>query len=269
MMNILYAVFTGIFVEWLKGLKKRIRKAANSRGFTCDGCGVELFDYPIHRLCTACEEGLRCNDGRTCDKCGRKTLAEGVCLSCKGRAPRFDKGFSPFVYRGESASFVNRIKTSNPTLALYFAEKMADCFIKRATGIEKFLQENAEPLLIIPVPLTKARLRERGYNQAALLAERVLEVLQEKGYCAELCGDILLKRKDTAQQKHMDFASRMENVAGAYHIAKRKECRGRTVLLIDDILTTGATGSECASRLLAAGAERVLFLTGASLPEQK
>ena len=268
-MNMLYAVFTGIVVEWFQRLKKRIRKVAGAHGFTCDGCGKELFDYPTHRLCLSCEEGLRRNDGRTCDKCGRKTLAEGVCLSCKGRAPRFDKGISPFVYRGESASFVNRIKTSNPTLALYFAERMAECLIERVTEIEKFLQEDTEPLLLLPVPMTKARLRERGYNQAVLLAERVLDVLQEKGYRAELREDILLKRKDTAQQKHMDFASRVENVAGAYHIAKRKDCRGRTVLLIDDILTTGATGSECSSRLLSAGARRVLFLTGASLPEQK
>ena len=269
MMNMLYAVFTEIFVEWFRGLKKRIRKAAGSYGFTCDGCGAELFDYPVHRLCKTCEDGLRLNNGRTCDKCGRKTLAEGVCLSCKGRAPRFDKGISPFVYRGESASFVNRIKTSNPTLALYFAEKMAECFIERFVDAERFLQEDIGPLLLIPVPLTKARMRERGYNQAELLAERVSDVLQEKGYRVELREDILLKKKDTAQQKHMDFASRLENVAGAYHIAKRKECRGRTVLLIDDILTTGATGSECASRLLSAGADRVVFLTGASLPEQK
>ena len=107
------------------------------------------------------------------------------------------------------------------------------------------------------------------FTERVLHLDKVKKFLQDKGYRVELREDILLKQRDTAQQKHMDFASRMENVAGAYHIAKRKECRGRTVLLIDDILTTGATGSECASRLLAAGAERVLFLTGASLPEQK
>ena len=256
-------------MEWFHRLKKRIRSLSNARGFTCDGCGKELFDYPMHRLCEVCEAGLRFNDGRTCPKCGRKTLAEGVCLSCKGRAPRFTKGMSPFVYRGESASFVNRIKTSNPTLALYFAERMAECLLAQFEGIEDYLGVGEDVLLLIPVPLTKKRLRERGYNQATLLAERIFEVLQEKGYRVELREDILLKRKDTEQQKHMDFSSRMENVAGAYHVAERKACRGRTMVLIDDILTTGATGSECASRLLSAGAVDVFFLTGASLPEQK
>ena len=256
-------------MEWFERWKKRIRGWARTRGFTCDGCGKELFDYPAHRLCGQCENAMRLNDGKLCEKCGRKTLADGICLSCKSRAPRFTKGFSPFVYRGESAGFVNRIKNGTPHLAWYFAEKMADCLIERCEEIEKFSGDGEEFLLVIPVPLTKARLRERGYNQAALLAERVLEVLQGKGCHAELREDILLKQRDTAQQKHMDFVSRAENVAGAYHIAKRKDCRGRTVLLIDDILTTGATGSECASRLLSAGAERVIFLTATSLPEQK
>ena len=256
-------------MKWFSRLKKRIRSFSASHGFTCDGCGKELFDYPVHRLCEGCVGSLRFNNERTCSKCGRKTLAEGICLSCKGRAPRFTKGISPFVYRGESASFINRIKTSNPTLALYFAERMAESLLTAYEGAEKCLQAEEETLLLIPVPLTKTRLRERGYNQAALLADRVFEVLQEKGYRVELREDILLKRRDTAQQKHMDFSSRMENVAGAYHVAKRKECRGRRVVLIDDILTTGATGSECASRLLSAGASEVIFLTAASLPEQK
>ncbi len=256
-------------MNWFHRLKKRIRSFSSARGFTCDGCGKELFDYPTHRLCEGCEGGLRFNDGRTCPKCGRKTLAEGVCLSCKGHTPRFSVGISPFVYRGESASFVNRIKTSDPTLALYFAEKMAERLLTDFTGMYNFSGTGEETLLLIPVPLTKKRLRERGYNQATLLAERVADVLQEKGYRVELREDILLKRKDTEQQKHMAFSSRMENVAGAYHVAKRKECRGRTMVLIDDILTTGATGSECASRLLSAGAVDVIFLTGASLPEQK
>ena len=146
---------------------------------------------------------------------------------------------------------------------------MAESLLSQCEDMQAFLGEGEEALLLIPVPLTKKRLRERGYNQASLLAERVFEVLLEKGYRVELREDILVKRRDTAQQKHMDFSSRMENVAGAYHVARRKACRGRSMVLIDDILTTGATGSECASRLLSAGAADVVFLTGASLPEQK
>lgn len=250
-------------------IKKRIRAYCSTHGFTCDACGGEIFDYPVHRLCTKCEESMRPNDGRICGKCGRKTLAEGVCLSCKSRMPRFNQGFSPFVYRGESASFVNRIKTGNPTLAYYFAEKMANCLIERFEEMEIFKGEDGASLMIVPVPLTQERLRTRGYNQAQLLAEHVCTVLQGRGYRAEVYGNVLQKTRDTAQQKHMDYVSRVENVAGAYHVHERKACRGRTIVLVDDIMTTGATGSECASRLLSAGAEKVVFLVGAALPEQK
>jgi predicted amidophosphoribosyltransferase len=182
--------------------------------------------------------------------------------------PRFDCAYSPFVYRGESASFINRIKTGSPALALYFGEKMADCLIERFDEMDRFTAEGEE-LMIIPVPLTKARLRLRGYNQALLLADRVCKRLQEKGYKVKLYEDVLEKTRDTAQQKHMDYVSRLENVAGAYHVHQRKICRGRTIVLVDDIMTTGATGSECASRLQSADAEKVIFLVGAALPEQK
>lgn len=196
------------------------------------------------------------------------TLAEGVCLTCKSHMPRFHRAYSPFVYRGESASFINRIKAGNPTLALYFAEKMADCFIQRFEGIESFTEEGGEELMLIPIPLTEARLRARGYNQALLLAERVCKRLTEQGYHAKVYEDVLQKTRDTDQQKQMGFVSRMENAAGAYHVHDRKVCRGRTIVLVDDILTTGATGSECASRLQSADAAKVVLLVAAALPER-
>jgi ComF family protein len=247
----------------------RIREYTAEHGFTCDGCGAELFDYPKTRLCSACEQSLEKNDGKTCPKCGRKTLADGVCLSCKQELPKFTRAITPFVYRGETAGFVNRIKTGTPVLAYYFAEKAVDEFLAKYPQTEEFLAEKGETLLVIPVPLTKERKRERGYNQAELLAEALCRRLRLKGYSAETDTEILTKRRETLQQKHMGRSERIENVAGAYHVTKRKVCRGRTILLIDDILTTGATGSECAARLLSAGADEVIFLVCAALPEQK
>ena len=252
----------------VQDLKKKIRAYFLSHGFSCDACGAEIFDYPKHRLCEACESKMRPNNGRICEKCGRKTLAEGVCLSCKSRLPRFTRGMSPFVYRGESASFINRVKNGNPVLAHYFAENMAEYFLKAYENAGNYVA-NGEVLLVIPVPITQERRRERGYNQAEELAQTFCERLQEEGLSVELRMDVLEKYRDTAQQKHMDYFSRIENVAGAYHVHERKLCRDRTVILIDDIMTTGATGSECASRLLSAGAREVIFLVAASLPEMK
>ena len=247
-------------MSFFEDIARKVRGWFLSRGYTCDGCGVEIFDYPKHRLCENCEEAMSLNDKRVCEKCGRETVAEGICLSCKSRLPRFTKGFSPFVYRGESASLVNRLKNGNPVLSVYFGERIAEYFLER---VEK------EPFLIIPVPLTKLRERERGYNQAEALARAVCLKMQEQGVSCECRTDILQKNKDTAPQKKMGYGKRMENVAGAYHVHKRKDCRGCTVLLIDDIMTTGATGSECAARLLSAGAEKVYFLTAVALAEQR
>ncbi len=243
-------------------LKNKIREYSASHGCTCDGCGREIFDYPDRRLCERCETAMQRNDKGTCEKCGRQTLAEGVCLTCKTRPPRFTRGFSPFVYRGETAGLINRVKNGEPTLALYFGENMAEYF----TAV---CAEAQTPFLVIPVPLTKARVRERGYNQAEELAAALCRALKGKGVEAELRPDILQKRRETGQQKHMGYVARMENAAGAYHVHERKACRGRTVLLVDDILTTGATGNECAERLLSAGAEKVYFLTATALPERK
>ena len=255
--------------ELFSRMHGRIREYAADHGFTCDGCGAELFDYPQTRLCSVCEQALERNDGKVCPKCGRKTISDGVCLNCKQELPKFTRAITPFVYRGETAGFINRIKTGTPVLAYYFAEKVADEFLAKYPQAEDFLLEKEETLLIVPVPLTKARKRGRGYNQAELLAEALCRRLRARDYAAEADTGILIKRRETSQQKHMGRNERVENVAGAYHVAKRKECRGRTILLIDDILTTGATGSECAARLLAAGAKEVIFLVCAAVPERK
>ncbi len=251
---------------FLQKLKKKFRNFFKQNAFGCDGCGAELFDYPVHRLCAECEGKMRKNDGRICPKCGRKTLAEGVCLACKSRLPKFTKGFSPFVYRGESASFINRVKNGRPMLVSYFAERMAEYFMSEYKDVKRFKEET---LLIIPVPMTNERLKKRGYNQAEELAEGVCMRLQENGYLVEMDTDVLQKLRDTSQQKHMGYMARQENVSGAYHVHKRKACRNRTVVLVDDIMTTGATGSECAAKLIGAGAKEVFFLVAMALPEMK
>ena len=244
--------------EWFD----KLRRASLARGYTCDICGRELFDYPNRRLCEGCETKL-CRPKKICPKCGREGVTDGVCLTCKSHAPRFTRGVSPFAYRGEAALTVNRMKNGDPRLAAYFGEEMAEKFL------ESYEERTALPLLIIPIPLTANRIRERGYNQAQRLAESVQNRLIEKGLDAELDCDILQKSRETKLQKQASAKERAENVEGAYHVHKRKACQDKIILLVDDIMTTGATGSECARLLLSAGAKEVIFLTATALPEQK
>lgn len=253
---------------------EKLRKGSLESGYVCDACGGEIFDYPAHRLCAACEDGLTENKGKTCAKCGRKTVADGICLNCKRDLPAFERGASPFVYRGKVAAYINRFKKGESRLTYYFGEKMAETLLARiicpnadksnALGVDE-----SNPILLVPVPLTEKRKAERGYNQAERLAEAVQKRLVECGIPTELDVELLQKVRDGEEQKHSGYQARKENVLGAYRVENRKACKDRIIVLIDDVMTTGATGYECADRLLRANAKQVFFLTAASLEEQK
>lgn len=262
----------------LKAFFQNLRDYASKRGYVCDACRSEIFSYPQQRLCEDCRKVLNRNQAPYCPKCGRKGVAEGVCMTCKSVVPSFTFGISPFSYRGETAELVNRIKNGERRLAYFFGEEMTDCLLRRFPSLQEEFDEgryasnhanSTHKLLLLPVPLTKEREKERGYNQSEELCRVVAAALQEKGVLAETDTDTLVKRRETRQQKHLGVAGRMENASGAYHVHKRSFCKGRTILLIDDIMTTGATGSECAKLLLSAGAKEVYFLVAAALPEKK
>ncbi len=250
------------YERWLQ----KVKRASGKHGYTCDSCGEEVFDYPVRRLCKVCETRLEENDGRVCEKCGRKVISEGVCTTCKSRMPLFYKGISPFVYRADTALLVNRIKNGDRRLAFYFGEKMAQAFLREFPAIAaRFSGE----VLLLPVPLTVEKRRERGYNQAQELAEVAAEYLCERRILATLDLNVLERKGEDVQQKHLDSAARKQNADNAYRLQNRKVCKGKIIVLIDDILTTGATGSACAQRLIKAGASCVILLTIAALPEKK
>ena len=249
---------------WLEKLLKKFRLKSSKHGYTCDSCGAELFEYPLHRLCNRCEGQLTRPYTHVCEKCGRQTYTQGVCLDCKSALPTFTRGFAPFVYQGNVAALVNRLKNGEPHLGWYFGEQMAEYFLAQSPNLKA-----ESPLLIIPVPMTDRAHRKRGYNQAERLAESIEERFTQRSVSAQLRADILQKKKETASQKKMSLQERRKNVEGAYRVIERKACKDKTVLLIDDICTTGATASECAERLLKAGAKAVYFLAIAALPESK
>ena len=249
---------------WLEKLMKKFRLSASKQGYVCDACGAELFDYPVHRLCKRCDETLTRAHTNVCGKCGRQTYAQGVCLDCKSALPQFTRGFAPFVYRTNVAALINRLKNGEPHLGWFFGEQAAEYFLAQypVSLLEK-------PFLIIPVPMTDRARRKRGYNQTERLAESIEACLLQKDVAAEINFRLLEKKRETSSQKKMNVQERRKNVEGAYRVIDRKACKGKTVLLIDDIMTTGATASECAERLLKAGASAVYFLAIAALPESK
>ncbi len=233
---------------------EKLRTFFSRFGHTCDSCGTEVFNYPKNRLCKDCENSLVRNLGYTCPKCGRKTRSKGVCLACKKILPNFAMGFSPFVYEGLTASLINRLKNGDRFLSNFFGEEMA-----------KYLRSKiqTEELLVTIVPLTKEKTILRGYNQSEELAKVIKDKLG-----IEYDGEILIKQRETSSQKFLSSKDREENVLGAYRVHKRTKVRDKIILLIDDIMTTGATGNECSRILKNAGAKEVVFLVATSLKEK-
>ena len=231
---------------------QKIRRRLATEGCTCDGCGTEVFAYPTPRLCDECIGKIVRNDGCTCQKCGRPTRAVGICSTCKESVPAFENASAPLAYHDYTALLVNRFKNGKRYLSYYFAEEMA-----KAIGR---LPQRAYVLL--PVPLTKAKQRLRGYNQAEELALYLSELTG-----LPLCTTLLEKRKD-GEQKQRSAKERKQNVVGSFHLTQRKFCKEKDFLVIDDVITSGATLSEVASVLLRAGANSVCGLCVAAVPER-
>ncbi|MCD6168994.1 MAG: ComF family protein [Candidatus Latescibacteria bacterium] len=107
--------------------------------------------------------------------------------------------------------------------------------------------------LIIPVPLHRSRLRERGYNQSLLIAKALAERLQKP-----LRQELLVRRRNTRSQTKLNVAQRVENVSGAFQVKYPVEVREKRIILVDDVITTGATADACSRSLVNAGAKEVL-----------
>ncbi len=129
----------------------------------------------------------------------------------------------------------------------------------------------ADPLLVVPVPLFATREKKRGYNQAELLAEAMLASLRrrEPEWRLRLCSGVLRRVKDTPVLYALNPRQRRTSLRGAFAVSDAEAVKGREVLLVDDIMTTGATARECARALKLAGATRVWVVTAArALPDE-
>ena len=129
-----------------------------------------------------------------------------------------------------------------------------------AEAIVKLLpQLPAEPVAVIPVPLHRTKLRQRGFNQAELIARAALKLLPKDRFT--MCAGVLIRKRETSSQIGLTSHQRRENLRGAFGVVKPEFVRGREVLVVDDVYTTGATVSECARVLRRAGATKVWVAT--------
>jgi ComF family protein len=188
-----------------------------------------------------------------CRRCGypfeHDLGAEAVCAACVAFAPAYDRARAALRYDEASRGLILQFKHADRT----DAARAFGRWLARAGG-ELLTQAQ----VIVPVPLHWTRLFQRRYNQSALLA---LALAYETGLPAATLA--LVRRRRTPSQGHLSPTARWRNVASAFAVParRRSELAGRRVLLVDDVLTTGATVEACAKTLLAAGAAGVDVLT--------
>ena len=219
----------------------------------CFGCGRDLKWNAKTPLCPTCEKGLVLPGPLICQRCGVVLPSGGAhCFHCRGsKAAAYKCKIirSACNFNELSRGLVHALKYQGASyVAPYMGGVMAHRF--------GMLTELAGVNLVIPVPLFVARLKKRGYNQSELLA---------RAFCQKtrlaLNVKALVRVRDTGSQTKLGRPERVKNMSGAFTVKNPAAVKGKTILLIDDVATTGSTLEACAQALRTAGAKRVLAFT--------
>ena len=200
--------------------------------------------------------------GGVCYVCGERLVSvhamadgpsEALCGSCRQEPPPFARALAYGTYDGGLRELIHLLKYEHVRPASNVLGRMLSEVI---AGLEtKF----SGPVLLIPVPLHKRKLRERGFNQSEMIAASALKL--RRGVSISLVFDLMERRRETASQIGLSRNQRRENIRGAFAVTRPQALAGREVLLVDDVFTTGTTASECARILLRAGAAKVWVAT--------
>ena len=216
---------------------------------TCFGCGGDLPARQHGHLCVSCESKLKIPGPFICRRCGVVLKSGGAhCYACRGsKAKTYRCKFirAAFVFNTSSRALVHALKYAH---ADYAADEMGEKMLAHFATYA----ELAEADLIMPVPLHPNKKRARGYNQSERLA-RVFAA----GIGLPLDTVSLVRVRDTISQTTLGRQGRLQNMLGAFACRYPTRVKGKSILLIDDVATTGATLEGCAVALKQAGAKHV------------
>lgn len=236
------------FSKAVKRAVSAFKGALFPEDITCDLCGAELIDRTRVRLCAECCEKMPLIKEHICRVCGVEISDESdYCLRCQNVESYFKVNRSSLLYEGEAQRLIHEMKFGKKKyIAHTLGAIMSDTYLKYSMSAD----------VIVPVPMTDAEVKCRGFNQSELLASQLGERL------GLIVLPALVKVKETKSQKELTGKERAENLSGCFECVT-KHAAGLRILLVDDVFTTGATANECARVLLRAKAKEVSVLTAA------
>lgn len=216
------------------------------KDITCIICGKEIVKDSRYSMCNKCKDNLpyiKC----ACTKCGADIPSGTLCLNCKRNLPIVEKNISVFNYVDPLTSLIYKLKYGNAKyLADYFGTFLVD----------KFVEQNIDVDILIPVPIHKIRLKERGYNQAELLSHKLNECLN-----IPIENDAVIRIVNTVNQARLEREKRLLNTKNVFKVVDKSKIKGKNILIVDDIYTTGATVNELAKVLYKSGANKIYSIT--------
>jgi ComF family protein len=236
----------------------------------CKICRSPLNNISRLPVCPECLSDIRPLRTPQCVICGDRLrsaqllMGDGLCVNCRESRPQFERAVSFGEYKDGLRGLIHLLKYEAITPAqMPLGQMLADAISELLPAV------GDEPLLLIPVPLHRGRRSSRGFNQAELIARAALKRLSQPVEFA----DLLIRQRETISQVGLSREERIKNMQGAFRVSDRARVKGRNIVVVDDVMTTGTTLSECARVLKKAGANKVWAATvarafhGADLPE--
>jgi ComF family protein len=229
----------------------------------CRLCHHALLEISRLPVCQSCLDSIKPFSETRCSICGEALSVSGIvhdgfCGMCRRAKPHFDLALAFGAYEGSLRGLIHLLKYDRvKTAAGFLGGLLAGLFMEARSAAV-----GSSAFLVIPVPLYRAKRWERGFNQSELLVRSALKHLNKAGSSSfELHTGNLKRVRATASQTGLTRHQRRENVRGAFAALRPQAIRGRDILLVDDVLTTGTTLNECARILRRAGAKTVRAAT--------
>ena len=230
----------------------------------CALCGSPLPHLSSVPICAACWTEFPVQSGPACARCGDTLTGpatdpseEPLCRACRLAPPPFERAVAFGLYEGRMKEAIHALKYGRLHPAAHELGRML------AQAIGQLAGEAPAEMLVVPVPLHRTKYAERGFNQARSLAEQALGFLRKSHpeWRLTLASSTLMRLRATQSQAGLTSRQRRLNVRGAFTVSSPAAVAGKSILLIDDILTTGATARAAGKALMGAGAASVWVAT--------